>query len=123
MKDAVLRLFFIALSVLLLSGLVILGLKGLGQSQQFSPLDHPLLNDFSTYYIVSQSERPLLNVEQLATAITYVTLTTKNDNWIVKSEGLKPEYYVKDLLADEKFQQLAIFVDSRINLGALVKLL
>ncbi|MCB0390744.1 MAG: hypothetical protein KDD58_05625 [Bdellovibrionales bacterium] len=122
MKDAVFRLLAISISVLMVTILIIFGLNWLGSQQKFAPLDHPLLNNDPHYFIATQesiSNQKSLKYEQI---IPLVYLTTDRDSWYITDHNFKEKKQDFDsYLQQNPLSKVALFVNSRINLGALVK--
>lgn len=123
MKSAILRLLLISISSILFFGLCLMLLNIMGGQQKFSPLDHVLLNNNPLYYIASESNTNESESKNFNQIINYVTVTSYNDDWILKTKDEQNPIYLKDYIVANSLKKVALFVDSRINLGALVKIL
>ena len=121
MKDAVLRLFFISLTVLMTGGLVIFGLNWMGQKQEFSPLDHPLLNNQPDYFIATQTRPTTPDSTSFKQNIPFVHINSHKEAWVLKSPNNNKKVALSKYLEEKNTKKIAVFVHSRINLGALVK--
>ncbi|MCB9025692.1 MAG: hypothetical protein H6625_05205 [Bdellovibrionaceae bacterium] len=96
----------------------------MGGQQKFSPLDHILLNNNPTYYISSENKVNESEIKNFNQIINYIAVTSYNDDWILKeAKDEKNPIYLKDYIVTNSLKKVALFVDSRIHLGALVKIL
>ncbi len=115
MKDSLLRLLAISFVTLVVFFIAILSLNILGSQQVFTAFDHPLLNT-SQMLAVHPPPKPI-GLDNQSLFIPYLKVTTDNDEWVVGSRQLT------EVLNELQPINLALFVNTRINLGRLVKIL
>lgn len=123
MKSAVFRLVLITISTLLFLGMSLLILNMMAQQQKFSPLDHVLFAENSKYILASQ---PTLESFELSAfdhfdyKVTLLHVTSVDNEWVLKNNK-EPAISLRRYLESSPVGNLALFVNSRINLGGLVK--
>ncbi len=124
MKEAVLRLLAISVTVVMFVAMAIFGLNFMGSQQSFNPLDHPLLNNQPSYFIADIVTVKKSVSKKFTHKIPFLSLITHKDEWVIKKDGPpKDQLLFEEFVKKNSPTKMALFVGTRINLGALVKIL